>query len=144
MTEVSLGRFNAIAFVGAMIAIGGLVFVVVADRMYDDVTTDYLLGDLLYDEYWDKMETVDSIWTLGIILIAVAVIAVGVAVPVGNASTVNKLKAQLESDFYRRCPSCGEWNTRMVPNCTTCGILLPKLHDMQAREVEPRMFKDRP
>ena len=54
------------------------------------------------------------------------------------------MRERLEKDFYRKCPSCGAWNTKFVPNCSTCGILLPLLSEFQKTDGVPSAFKEGP
>jgi len=141
MSEKSFGEFNAVAIVGAVVAVLGLACFAYGMSMAMGPTVT--INDV---EQVDVIRLKDGVGVayFGGILLSIAVLLIAVAVPIGNASTVNKLKTRLQSDFYRRCPSCGEWNTWMVSNCTACRTLLPKLHDMESRVVGPRAFRDEP
>jgi len=141
MAEV---KFNTIALVGAIIAVFGLTFIVVADRMYESAENDYLASITTWEEYVDQVDSIDAIWTIGTVLIAVAVIFVAVSVPKISASSIETMKRNIEADFYRKCPSCGSWNTKFANNCSTCGILLPKLPEMSVVKPEPSVFKEGP
>lgn len=130
--------------IGVAIAAFGLVMVVVADRMAESLVNDYLLTDMTYDEYVERLDTIDAVWTIGVIAIALSVVVVGLAVPVNDSSAFEKMRKKLETDFYRKCPGCGSWNTKLVQNCTTCGILLPRLQESTRVGPEPSVFKNGP
>lgn len=137
-------RLNTIAIIGALIAIFGLVLVLVADRMYTGVENDYLTTDMTYEEFIEALDLIDAISTVGIVALAVAIIVVAISVPINETRSMDKMRKRLEEDFYRKCPSCGSWNTKFVPNCTTCGILMPKLAESTTVEPRPMVFKEPP
>ena len=126
---------------GAVVAAVGLILIVVADRMYEGAESDYLATDMTYEEFLDRLDTIDAIWTVGTAMIAISVIAVAVSVPATSTSSFEMMKKRLETDFYRKCPSCGSWNTKLAASCTTCGILLPRLQESSPVEAGPRVMK---
>lgn len=137
-------KFNMIAMAGAVFAALGLVLIVVADRMSQGILSDYLLTDMTEMEYIDKVEAIDSLMTIGIVITAAAVIVVAFSVPSITTHSFEKMRRKIETDFYRRCPSCGSWNTKLVANCQTCGILMPKLPETSKVNPEPSVFKEGP
>jgi hypothetical protein len=130
--------------VGAVVAAVALILIVVADRMYEGVDNDYLTTEMTYEEYLDRLGTIDAIWTVGTVMIAISVIAVALSVPATSTSSFEMMKKKLEADFYRKCPSCGSWNTKFAASCTTCGILLPRLQESSPVETGPRVMKGAP
>ncbi len=137
-------RFNSIAVIGAGIAAIGLVLIVTADRMYSGAENEYLTTGMTYEEYIDKLGTIDTIWTVGTIAIALSVIVVAMSIPAQSSSSIETMRKRIETDFYRKCPSCGSWNTKLTASCTTCGILLPRLQESVPLEASPRVLKQGP
>ncbi len=137
-------RFNTIAIIGAGIAAIGLILIVAADRMYAGAENEYLTTDMTYEEYIDALGTIDTVWTVGTIAIALSVIVVAVSMPAVSSSSLETMRKRIETDFYRKCPSCGSWNTKLTASCTTCGILLPRLQESVPVEAAPRVLKEGP
>ena len=137
-------QFNKIALAGAVFAALGLVMIVVADRMSQGLLSDYLISDMTEQDYLNQIEAIDALMTTGVVITAAAVIVVAFSVPPISAQSFDKMRRRIETDFYRRCPSCGSWNTKLVANCQTCGILMPKLPESSRVNPEPSVYKEGP
>jgi hypothetical protein len=97
-------RFNIIALAGAVIAAIGLIFVVAADRMQDEAMDDYIQG-LPYIQYLNRIDSSNSVWTIGVVFIAIAVILVAFAVRVNDADALDRTKRRLELELSSAPPS---------------------------------------
>jgi hypothetical protein len=142
--EQGTGKLNMLAIVSVGVAAVGLILIVAADSILDNAETDYYEGRMSISDYRDTLDTAGTIWLWGEITIGVGVVIVAIAVVNKEPGEFRAMRSRLEKDFYRKCPSCNSWNTKFVPNCTTCGILLPPLSEFQKIQPGPTSFREGP
>ncbi len=144
MMEEGESKLNLLAVLAVAAALTGFVLVIAADSLADNAENDFFEGRLALDEYRDSVSTASNLWLCGEIVIGVGVILVALAIVNRESREFRAMRIRIEKDFYRKCPSCGSWNTKFVPNCSTCGMILPTLSEFQKTEVAPRNFKEGP
>lgn len=144
MLEEGESRLNLLAVLAVAAVLVGFILVIAADSLADNAENDYFEGRLDLDEYRGSLSTASNLWLCGEIAIGVGVILVALAVVNKESREFRAMRTRIEKDFYRKCPSCGSWNTKFVPNCSTCGVMLPPLSEFQRTEVVPRHFKEGP
>ena len=96
------------------------------------------------DEFNDRIDVAADMWFWGEIAIGAGVLLVALAVINRESGELRRIREHLEKDFYRKCPSCGAWNTKFVPNCSTCGILLSLLSEFRKTGSVPSTLKEGP
>lgn len=144
MLEEGESKLNLLAVLAVAAAAVGFILIFAADGLADNAENDYFEGRLDVDEYRDSLSTASNLWLYGEVAIGVGVILVALAIANKESRQFSTLRTRIERDFYRKCPSCGSWNTKFVPTCSTCGVMLPPLSEFQKTEVAPRDFKEGP
>jgi hypothetical protein len=138
------GELRLLAVLAATAAAVGLTLVFVGNNLANNAEDDYFEGKLGIVEYRDAVDTAGTLWLWGVIAIGCGVILVALAIASKEPEELRRMRARIEKDFYRKCPSCGSWNTKLVTNCSTCGVMLPALSEFQRIGSAPMNFEEVP
>lgn len=144
MMEEGENKLRLLAVLAAAAAAVGIILVFAGDSLADNAENSYFEGRLDSDEYRDALNTAGNLWLWGEIAIGAGVILVALAIANKESGEFRALRTRIERDFYRKCPSCGSWNTKFVPNCSTCGVILPSLSEFQKVGSAPTAFREGP
>ena len=136
-----LGKFSTLAVLGAGAAVIGVFLIIAANSIVTNAESDQTMTP---DEFNDRIDVAADMWLWGEIAIGAGVFIIALAVFNRESGELRMMRERLEKDFYRKCPSCGSWNTKFVPNCSTCGILLPPLSEFQKANSVPSTFREGP
>ena len=139
--EGAFSGFSTLAVVGAGAAAIGVFLIIAANSLITDAEGD---PTMTMDEINDRIDLASDLWLWGEVSIGAGVFMVALTVLNRESGELRTMRERLEKDFYRKCPSCGSWNTKFVPNCSTCGIILPPLGEFQKTGSVPSAFKEGP
>ena len=139
--ESGLNKLSTLAVLGAGAAAIGVFLIIAANSIITDAEGD---STMTTDEYLDRLDVASDLWLWGEVIIGAGVFLVALAIMNKEPAELRTMRERLEKDFYRKCPSCGSWNTKFVPNCSTCGIMLPPLSEFQKAGSYPSAFKEGP